>query len=141
VNPSEQGRRNRRRGADAERRVVRFLVELGFEARRHLAGDGKQPGDIDWLPGVVIEVKDVAGSSWPSWRHQAVEQADWRIPVVVRRIRGVADVGRWDAQMPWRDWLDNGGDDERGVCICRRTDRPWAVVTFGEVVEVLREEL
>jgi hypothetical protein len=141
VNHSEQGRRNRRRGADAERAVVRFLVELGFEARRYLSGDGKQPGDISWLPGVTVEVKDVASSAWPSWRIQAEEQADWRIPVVVRRIRGVSHVGLWDAQMPWSDWLDNGGDDEAGVCICRRTERPWAVVTFGEVIEVLREEM
>ena len=59
---------NRKRGARAERSVVEFLRRSGWpDARRYLAGDGRQPGDIDWHPLVCLEVKDVAGSSWPSW--------------------------------------------------------------------------
>lgn len=60
------GRANRRRGADAERQVVNYLREHGYpDARRYLAGDSRQPGDIDAIPGVSIEVKDRARSAWP----------------------------------------------------------------------------
>lgn len=38
----------RRRGADAERAVVNYLRAAGWpDTRRYLAGDGRQPGDID----------------------------------------------------------------------------------------------
>ncbi len=98
-----QGRANRRRGADAERAVVRYLPSVGYDARRYLAGDGKQPGDVDWHPLVVLEVKDVAGSSWPTWCRQAnAAAAPDQIPVVVRRKRGETNVGRWPARLPFR---------------------------------------
>ena len=49
------GRANRRRGADAERQVVNYLREHGYpDARRYLAGDSRQPGDIDAIPGVSM---------------------------------------------------------------------------------------
>ena len=86
----------RNRGARCEVQVVNYLRSVGFpDARRYLAGDGKQPGDIDAIPGVSIEVKDVAKSAWPSWRLQAVTAAGGRIPIVFRRTRGVRDVGQW----------------------------------------------
>ena len=53
------GRANRARGARAEVAVVNWLRDHGYpDARRYLAGDGRQPGDIDAIPGVSIEVKD-----------------------------------------------------------------------------------
>ena len=49
------GRANRRRGADAERSVVEFLRRSGWpDARRYLAGDGRQPGDIDFHPLICL---------------------------------------------------------------------------------------
>jgi hypothetical protein len=96
---------NRRRGKDAEVRVVNYLRQHGFpDARRFLSGDGRQPGDIDAIPGLVIEVKDVAGSSWPKWCAQAEAEAKGRPWVVVRRARGTVDVGAWPCQ-----WGSEGG--------------------------------
>ena len=97
-----QGRANRRRGADAERAVVRYLNSVGYDSRRYLAGDGKQPGDIDWHTLIVLEVKDVASSSWPTWCRQAdAAAAPGQVPVVVRRERGETNVGRWPVRLPF----------------------------------------
>jgi hypothetical protein len=137
VTAAARGRANRRRGADAERAVVRWLRDNGYEgARRYLAGDGHQPGDIDGVPW-CIEVKDTASSAWPTWRAQALAQAGDKVPIVVRRTRGVRDVGLWEAEVPdgvlptpWR-----------GVCevwYCPRTKQWWVRLPFGELVEALR---
>lgn len=89
------GAANRRRGAVAERAVVAWLRARGYpDARRRLAGNG-QAGDIDGVPGLVIEVKDVAMSAWPTWCRQAAAEAGGTPWVVVRRTRGEPDVGRW----------------------------------------------
>lgn len=87
---------NRLRGKRAEIAVVNWLRLNGYpDARRYLAGDGRQPGDIDGTPA-CIEVKDVAGSAWPTWIRQAQAEAlpgqQW---IVVRRKRGTPDVGLW----------------------------------------------
>lgn len=98
------GRTSRRRGADAERSVVKHLQALGYpDARRYLSGDGRQPGDIDGVPGLVVEVKDCKKSAWPTWTRQAAEEAGGREWVVVRRTRGVKDVGAWQAR-----WMLDG---------------------------------
>jgi hypothetical protein len=117
------GAASRRRGADAERKVVNWLRDNGYpDARRYLAGDGRQPGDIDAIPGVVIEVKDVASSAWPSWCRQAETQAaPDRVPIVVRRTRGVPDVAQWPAR-----WLPDHGTE-------------WFSGTFGDVIADIRK--
>ncbi len=80
---------------------MRYLTSVGYDARRYLAGDGKQPGDVDWHPLVVLEVKDVKNTAWPTWCRQANTAADvGQVPVVVRRARGVTDVGRWPVRLP-----------------------------------------
>lgn len=97
---------NRRRGADAERAVVAWLRDHGFpDARRYLAGDGRQPGDIDAIPGLCCEVKDRAASSWPSWCRQAEAEANGRDWVVVRRTRGVPDVSAWPCRSNTHDGI------------------------------------
>ena len=117
------GAASRRRGADAERKVVNWLRDNGYpDARRYLAGDGRQPGDIDAIPGVVIEVKDVAASAWPSWCTQAAAQAGPdRLAVVVRRTRGVPDVAVWLAR-----WLPVNAS-------------VWQSGTFSEVITDIRK--
>jgi hypothetical protein len=113
------GASSRRRGADAERAVVNWLRDHGYpDARRYLAGDGRQPGDIDAIPGVVIEVKDVAASAWPTWERQAIiEAGSDRVPIVVRRTRGIPDVAQWSAR-----WLPSG-------------ETEWVYGLFGQVIE------
>lgn len=93
---------NRNRGARAEVAVVNYLRAQGWpDARRYLAGDGRQPGDIDWHPLICLEVKDVAASAWPTWCRQAAAEArPGMVPVVVRRTRGVPDVGQWEVRLP-----------------------------------------
>jgi hypothetical protein len=97
------GRANRRRGHDAERAVVTWLRAHGYPdahtTRAALGHDGfRQPGDVVGPVGLVIEVKDRLQSSWPSWALQAAREADGRPWVVVRRLRGVPDVGQWLAR-------------------------------------------
>lgn len=122
------GRANRRRGADAERQVVNYLREHGYpDARRYLAGDGKAPGDIDAIPGVSIEVKDRARSAWPEWREQALTEAGWRVPIVVRRTRGVRDVGLWRAETTHRV-------EHAPVQQCPRTGLFWWSWPFAGVL-------
>lgn len=142
---------NRRRGHNAERDVAKHLRRNGWPdactTRAKLGHDGAHaPGDIDFAPGVCLEVKDVAGSSWPSWRAQCVAEAGGRIPVVVRRTRGVTDVGQWEAQMRRDDVIDLMGlswPDTRWVpdgIYCARTDARWHRTTFSDVCALLAIE-
>lgn len=126
------GAANRRRGADAERAVVNHLRTNGWpDARRYLAGDGRQPGDIDWHPLVSLEVKDVKNTTWPTWCRQAVAAArPGLIAAVVRRERGQGDVGLWPCRVrativgsgdsvyasgQVAEWLGGGWNLTRGV--------------------------
>lgn len=136
------GAASRTRGANAERAVAAYLRDNGFpNAKRTFAGDGRQDSDIAGVPGVSIEVKDVASSAWPSWRAQAVEQAlPGDIVVVVRRWRGVSDVGRWEAQMPLRDWhwlVYMSGIVPLFTVHCKRTKEQWVRCVFSDIVALL----
>ena len=91
---------NRNRGHTAERNVAAYLREHGYEdartTRAALGHDGAHaPGDVIGPVGLVIEVKDVASSSYPAWCRQAEAEANGRPWVVVRRLRGNPDVGSW----------------------------------------------
>lgn len=99
----------RDKGARAERAVVAHLRKNGWpDARRYLAGDGLQPGDIDAIPGVALEVKDQARYDFPGWLRQAVTEAGPRLPVVVAKPNKVAldDTGEWWALLRFDDLLD-----------------------------------
>jgi hypothetical protein len=103
------GAASRRRGHDAERKVAAWLRANGYPdaatTRSALGHDGfHAPGDVLGVPGVVIEVKDVKGSAWPTWCRQAEAEAEGRPWIVVRRERGVTDVGNWPCK-----FNDEGG--------------------------------
>jgi hypothetical protein len=92
------GAMSRNKGARAERAVVTYLRNNGYpDARRYLAGDGRQPGDIDAIPGISIEVKDQATYKISAWVAQAVDEAGERVPMVWMHPKGVSvdDVGNW----------------------------------------------
>lgn len=102
------GSRSRNKGANAERAVVNHLRNNGWpDARRYLAGDGRQPGDIDAIPGVSLEVKDQAVYCFPQWLAQAIAEAGDRLPVVIAKPKGVTTdrVGEWWALMRVDDLL------------------------------------
>lgn len=131
------GAQAQRRGAKAERAVVAWMRGNGWpDARRYMSGDGRQPGDIDAIPGVAIEVKDRNESRWPTWRLQAMNEAGWRIPIVVRRTRGVTDVGAWRATIPAEHIPDDALDTGTW---CIQTCRPWAWGTFAQVIELIAD--
>lgn len=135
------GAASRRRGADAERAVVAWLRSNGWpDARRYLAGDGRQPGDIDCWPGVAIEVKDRKASSWPAWRAQALIEASGRIPVVVRRTRGEPNVGRWTTEVRATGW-DQLGGRVLPCEWCPRTGRTWVRTEFAALAALMRDEV
>jgi hypothetical protein len=101
------GATSRRRGHNAERAVAKYLQANGYPdahtTRSALGHDGfHAPGDVVGPVGLVIEVKDVASSSWPTWCRQAREEADGRPWVVVRKLRGAGggDVGNWPCVYP-----------------------------------------
>ena len=131
------GAASRRRGANAERMVVDHLRAHGWpDARRYLAGDGRQRhlGDVDAIPGVAVEVKDRTSSAWPTWLRE-VEDGNERVTVVVRRVRGNPDVGQWPAVVgSVDDWLHRLDGVPPRVRIVSATCRPekW-VENYGRV--------
>lgn len=139
------GAASRRRGHDAERAVVNWLKANGYPdartTRAMLGHDGAHaPGDVWAIPGVVIEVKDVAASAWPSWRAQAIAESQFLVPMVVRRKRGQTDVGFWPAEIP-ADHCDEWMTSENGWWtehVCPRTGLLWLRGSFVQIVEALR---
>ncbi len=137
---------NRRRGHNAERAVVRYLREQGWPdactTRAKLGHDGAHaPGDIDWHPLIVLEVKDVARSAYPSWCRQAVaEAAVGQVPVVVRRTRGVPDVGQWECRVKVRDlWRVFGRLSIRQRHVGSVDGEAWDLLPFSTLVRLVRE--
>lgn len=110
-NPEEtMSAMQRRKGAEAEREAVRFFHTHGFPgARRTLAGDGHQPGDIDGIQipaegpdntaiwaDACIEIKAQATYNIPEWLRQTSEQAaEDQTPVLIVKPRGVANAAAW----------------------------------------------
>lgn len=114
VDRAALGRSNRRRGADAERRVVAWLREHGWPGAeravrtgyRTATRAGADPGDIIGTPGLVWQVKDCAREQVDAWLAETEEQAeaagaDYGL-LVVRRRR-VGGVGRWWVYMRLAD--------------------------------------
>lgn len=132
------GAASRTRGANAERAVVNYLKQQGWsQARRVLAGDGHQHSDIECWAGVSIEIKDRSSSAWPSWREQAITQARPEdVVMVMRRTRGITDVGRWPAQMPQDDYYWLGGS---GLLPfeCPRLHTLWVETTFNNICALI----
>lgn len=100
------GAMSRRKGATAERAVVSYLRSLGVPADRTSRGaDVHGMGDIDGIPGVVIEVKAATSPAPATWLDQLdAEMTAARAPrgVIVWKPPGVAmgAVGLWLAVTP-----------------------------------------
>jgi hypothetical protein len=140
---STRGRSNRNRGARAEVAVVNYLRQWYPDARRYLAGDGRQPGDIDCHPLLVIEVKDCAASAWPTWCRQAAAAAPpGTVPVVVRRTRGVTDVGLWECRVESESWAWFASERAPGTCadpLSVDGSLHWCLVPFADLIAAVRQ--
>ncbi|GAA3890396.1 hypothetical protein GCM10022243_64120 [Saccharothrix violaceirubra] len=115
IERSRLGAANRRRGAEAERRLAAWLrahgwphaeraVRTGYRSAGRLVVD---PGDIVGTPLLVWQVKDQAREFAEAWLDETEQQrlgepgsvpADLGL-LVVRR-RGAADPGRWWVWLP-----------------------------------------
>jgi len=91
------GNAPRRKGHTAERELAAWLRRNGYpEARRFLAGDGRQPGDVDGIPGVCLEVKNAARVQLGPWLAQVdAEARSGSVPFVVVRLPRITDPGEW----------------------------------------------
>jgi len=136
------GKASRDRGANAERAVVNWLRNNGYpDARRHHGADGRAPGDIMGVAGVTIEVKDRASSSFPTWRAQLLaETPAGDTPILVRRTRGVTDVGQWDAEIPWWTWWTATRNARPSMIACPRTNLKWVRLTFHQAITATRQD-
>lgn len=100
------GAMSRRKGAKAEQDAARWLREhVNPDARRYLAGDGNQPGDLDAIPGTCLEVKSCDRWEPQAWLRQAADEAGGRLPVVWAKPRGVADPGEWIVLLRAKDFF------------------------------------
>ena len=86
------------KGSQFERDVAKYLAENGHPhaERRYGAGNTQDKGDINGLPGLVIECKNHKSFDLPGWLREAeVERAnakaDYGIVVAKRRSKGAAE--------------------------------------------------
>ena len=98
----------KRKGSAAELAVAKWLRKLGWiHAERSRAGWTDDRGDIDGMPGIVIEVKNEKRIDLPGYlRELEVEIANaqaWTGTVIVKR-RGSMNVDDWYAVMPAKIW-------------------------------------
>lgn len=90
---------SKRKGTAAESAVVAWLQAHGFPyaERRALAGNTDR-GDIAGIPGVALEVKNVARMALAEWVDEArKEGANAKAPVwaVVHKRKGKGSPGEW----------------------------------------------
>lgn len=104
------GASERRKGIKNELDAVNWLRAHGYpDARRYLSGDGRQPGDIDGVPGVVIDVKARDELSIPEALRQVQKESDNGVrglPVVWMHLRGVGDPGQWVVMIRAEDFFE-----------------------------------
>ena len=98
------------KGDKAERDVAAYLAAHGFPYAERAYGAGRPDdvGDIDGIPGVVVEVKNHTKITIPAWLNELeVEMSNARAVhgAVVAKRRGSTDVGSWYAIAPFADWV------------------------------------
>jgi len=100
----------KRKGSAAELAVAKWLVNLGWiHAERSRAGWRDDRGDIDGMPGCVIEVKSHKKFDLPGYlKELKVEMGNaraWTGTVILKRP-GSTDVNDWYAIMPAELWAE-----------------------------------
>lgn len=101
------GAMQRRKGANAEREVVKLLRQRGFKAQRTAqlqsgkVVDSTAP-DVTCVPGVHLEVKRQERILVEEWCRQAEGDCGENVPVVVWR----RSAQPWRVTLPLSDYLD-----------------------------------
>lgn len=100
----------KRKGSAAERLVAAWLRSKGWiHAERSRAGWQDDRGDIDGMPGVVIEVKNQKRIDIPGWLDELevemVNARAWTGVLVIKR-RGSTNPDDWYFVMPGHVWAD-----------------------------------
>ncbi len=117
VDRAKLGRANRRKGADAERAVAKWLRANGFPGaeraiRAAYVGSDRvipDPGDLTGTPGLVWQVKDCKREQIANWLFETEQQrskANATYGMLITRRPGNADVGRWWCWIPLECLLD-----------------------------------
>ena len=97
------------KGDKAERDVAGYLAAHGFPYAERAYGAGRPDdvGDIDGIPGVVVEVKNHKTITIPAWLNELETEmfnANARHGAVIAKRRGSTDVGDWYAILPAVAW-------------------------------------
>jgi len=100
---------NARKGRRAEIAVAEYLVTAGWPCAEPSRRSGwlDDRGDIDGIPGVVIEVKDQQRHDLSGWLRELADEIDnakAETGVLVVKRKGTTDAGQWYAVMPLYDW-------------------------------------
>ncbi len=101
-----RGRTNRRKGADTERAVAKYLRTVGFSNTERAVRTGytvddrvvADPLDITGIPGTVWSVKNDASNQIAKWLSEAERLGNIHgaeLAILVVRRKGKADVCRW----------------------------------------------
>ena len=99
----------KRKGHAAERAVVKWLRTFGIKADRVQAGRQDDRGDIDGLPGIIIEVKDRKTHNFNEYFMQLrrqISNADAFTGIIILKRPGKTDVADWIACMPAYEWIN-----------------------------------
>lgn len=131
---------DRRRWRNTEQTVARWFTAHGWPdtrtTRAALGHSGtRQPGDILLDGRIVVEIKDRARAAWPAWIDQTAAQAAGCPWLLIRRLHGVSDPGRWPTVEPFH--LDDPAIDvlhlQVGSAVARMLDRGVPVdVAYGD---------
>lgn len=117
VDRAKIGKANRRKGADAERSVAKWLRANGFPGaeravRAAYVGSDRvipDPGDLTGTPGLVWQVKDCKREQIANWLFETEQQrskANADHGMLIQRRPGKADVGKWWCWLPLASLLD-----------------------------------
>ncbi len=103
----QSGAGRRRKGADAELALVRYLQANGFPYAERRGG-GFGGADVVGPPGITWESKAQAGARLATWADQteaARAAAGDTYGVLIAKRAGTTDVGRWFAVLPMAQFV------------------------------------
>jgi hypothetical protein len=99
---------SRAKGTKAETAVVNWLQAHGWpHTERHAQHGSKDIGDVNGIPGCVIEVKSASRIDLSGWLHELDDEmgnAAVDCGVVIIKRRGTTNVAEWYALMPVGVW-------------------------------------